>query len=218
MKLTQSEENYLKSIYHLQQGQEAVSTNAVADLLQTRAASVTDMLKKLNAKKLLHYKPYHGFYLSAEGKKIATNIIRRHRLWEVFLAQKLKFGWDEVHSLAEELEHVSSKILIDKLDAYLGFPLFDPHGDPIPDHKGKLTLTDQINLTDLPEGELAQIISVTDQSKVMLDELTEKNIALGTRIEIKKRSPFDQSLQVKIKNKHITLTTQLARHLFVKKI
>ena len=218
MKLTQSEENYLKSIYHLQQGQEAVSTNAVAELLQTRAASVTDMLKKLNAKKLLHYKPYHGFYLSVEGKKVATHIIRRHRLWEVFLAQKLKFGWDEVHLLAEELEHVRSKKLIDKLDAYLGFPLFDPHGDPIPDHKGKVTHADQMNLTDLPEGELAQIVSVTDQSKVMLDELTEKNIALGTRIEIKKRSLFDQSLQVKIKSKHITLTTQLARHLFVKKL
>lgn len=218
MKLTQSEENYLKTIFHLQQGQEAVSTNAVAEAMRTRAASVTDMLKKLNAKKLLHYKPYYGFYLSAEGKKLATHIIRRHRLWEVFLSHKLKFGWDEVHSLAEELEHVSSKKLIDKLDAYLGYPLVDPHGDPIPDSNGKLKPSNQLNLTDLPENELAQVVSVTDQSKAMLDDLTEKNIAIGTRIEIRKRSLFDQSLQVKVKNKHITLTEQLARHLFVKKV
>lgn len=218
MKLTQSEENYLKSIYHLQQGQEAVSTNAVADLLQTRAASVTDMLKKLNAKKLLHYKPYYGFYLSTEGKKVAANIIRRHRLWEVFLAKKLGFGWNEVHPLAEELEHVSSKKLIDKLEAYLNYPLFDPHGDPIPDSKGKVTPANQINLTDLPQNEQATIVSVTDQSKEMLDDLTEKNIAIGTKIEIKKRSLFDQSLQVKVRNKHMTLTVQLARHLFVKKV
>ena len=218
MKLTQSEENYLKTIFHLQQGQEAVATNAVADALQTRAASVTDMLKKLNAKKLLHYKPYYGFYLSAEGRKLATNIIRRHRLWEVFLSHKLKFGWDEVHSLAEELEHVSSKKLIDKLDEYLGFPLVDPHGDPIPDSNGKLKTSYAVNLTELRENEPAQVVSVTDQSKVMLDDLTEKNIAIGTRIEIRKRSQFDQSLQVKIKNKHVTLTVQLARHLFVKKV
>jgi DtxR family Mn-dependent transcriptional regulator len=218
LKLTQSEENYLKTIFHLQQGQEAVSTNAVADYMQTRAASVTDMLKKLNAKKLLHYKPYYGFYLSAEGKKLATHIIRRHRLWEVFLSHKLKFSWDEVHSLAEELEHVSSKKLIDKLDEYLGYPPVDPHGDPIPDSNGKLKPANQLNLTDLPENEPAQVVSVTDQSKKMLDDLTEKNIAIGTRIEIRKRSLFDQSMQVKIKNKHITLTAQLARHLFVKKI
>jgi len=218
LKLTQSEENYLKSIYHLQQGQDAVSTNALADLLKTRAASVTDMLKKLNAKNLLHYKPYHGFYLSSEGRKVATSIIRRHRLWEVFLAQKLGFGWDEVHSVAEELEHVSSKKLIEKLDAYLGFPPFDPHGDPIPDSKGKVTPAPQIKLIELPESELAQIVSVTNQSKAMLDDLTEKNIGIGTRIEIKKRSLFDQSLQVKVRNKHITLTAELARHLFVKKL
>ena len=218
MKLTQSEENYLKTIYHLQKDQDAVSTNAVADVLQTRAASVTDMLKKLNAKKLLHYKPYYGFYLSAEGRKLATHIIRRHRLWEVFLSHKLKFGWDEVHSLAEELEHVSSKKLIDKLDEYLGYPLVDPHGDPIPDSNGKLKPSNAFNLTDLPENETAQVVGVTDQSKAMLDDLTEKNIGIGTRIEIRKRSQFDQSLQVKIKNKYITLTAQLARHLFVKKI
>ena len=216
MKLTSSEENYLKTIFHLQQGLEAVSTNAVADKLQTRAASVTDMLKKLNAKKLLHYKPYYGFYLSAEGKRLAMHIIRRHRLWEVFLSQKLGFAWDEVHILAEELEHVSSKKLIDKLDEYLGFPTVDPHGDPIPDSKGKITPAEQVNLSKLLPNQQAILVSVSNQSKEMLDDLTEKNINLGTKIEVRKKSLFDESLEVKVRNRHLTLTAQLAKHLFVK--
>src|SRR5688572_13937945 len=146
---SQSEENYLKTIYHLQVGNDAVTTNALAEKLQTKPASVTDMMKRLNAKKVLHYKPYYGFYLSTEGKKIALNVIRRHRLWEYFLAEKLKFSWNEVHDVAEQLEHVSSKKLIDKLEEYLEFPQFDPHGDPIPDSKGKIHSVDLVNLTDL---------------------------------------------------------------------
>lgn len=218
MKLSATEENYLKVIYHLQQGQDAVSTNAVAGVLQTRAASVTDMLKKLNAKKLLHYKPYYGFYLSTEGKRLAMHIIRRHRLWEVFLAVKLKFGWDEVHNLAEELEHVGSKKLIDKLDAFLGFPSFDPHGDPIPDSKGKLATTSSLKLTELPVNVPAMVVSVSQQSKALLDELTAKNIGISTRIEVKKKSLFDASLEVRVRNKNITLTVELAKHLFVKQV
>jgi DtxR family transcriptional regulator, Mn-dependent transcriptional regulator len=218
VKLSSSEENYLKTIFHLQLDRDNVTTNAVADSLQTRAASVTDMMKKLNAKKLLHYKPYYGFYLSAEGKKAAINIIRRHRLWEAFLVEKLGFGWDEVHLIAEELEHVSSKKLVDKLDEYLGFPQFDPHGDPIPDSKGKIASVASINLAALELHQVATVTSVTNQSKEMLDDLADKSITIGTRIEVKKRSLFDHSLQVKIKNKNITLTEQLARHLFVKKV
>lgn len=216
MKLTSSEENYLKTILHLQQGQDAVSTNAVAGKLQTSAASVTDMLKKLNAKKLLHYKPYYGFYLSAEGKKLAMHIIRRHRLWEVFLSQKLGFEWGEVHVLAEELEHVSSKKLIDKLDEYLGFPAVDPHGDPIPDSKGKITAEEQVNLCALAPSQQAVLVSVSNQSKEMLDDLTEKKLTIGTKIEVRKKSLFDESLEVKVRNRHLTITPQLAKHLFVK--
>jgi len=216
LKLTSSEENYLKTIFHLQQGQDAVSTNALAAELQTKAASVTDMLKKLNAKKLLHYKPYYGFYLSAEGKKLAMHIVRRHRLWEVFLSQKLGFGWDEVHVLAEELEHVSSKKLIDKLDEYLGFPATDPHGDPIPDSKGKMTLSEQVNLNEVSPNQPAILVNVSNQSKELLDDLTEKNIAIGTKIEIHKKSLFDESLEVKVHNRQLTITAQLAKHLFVK--
>ena len=218
MNFSQSEENYLKTIYHLQIGNEAVTTSAVAEQLHTRPASVTDMMKKLNNKKLLHYKPYYGFYLSTEGKKIALSIIRRHRLWEFFLAEKLKFDWNEVHEIAEELEHVGSKKLIDKLDEYLGHPQFDPHGDPIPDSKGKISPSNHLSLTDFPLNRTAQICNVTNQSKMLLDDLAQKNIGIGTRMQVKKRSQFDGSIVVKIKNSSLMITEQLAKHLFVKEV
>ena len=145
-----SEENYIKAIFHLQQQVGTVTTNELAGELKTRPASVTDMMKKLKAKKLVHYQPYRGFRLSSEGSKVALGIIRRHRLWEYFLAEKLKFSWDEVHAVAEELEHVSSKKLIEKLDEFLGYPKTDPHGDPIPDINGKIEQYSQQCLTSLP--------------------------------------------------------------------
>ena len=218
MNFTASEENYLKTIYHLQETEGTVTTSHLAASLQTKPSSVTDMMKKLAIKKLLHYRPYYGFSLTADGKKIALGVIRRHRLWEFFLSEKLKFSWDEVHMIAEELEHVSSRKLIDKLDAYLGFPQFDPHGDPIPDSKGKIANVEQVLLTELPLQQAAVITSVNNQSKELLDELAEKNIVIGTSIEIRKRSSFDGSLQVKIKNRNAILTEQLAKHLFVKKV
>lgn len=212
---SQSEENYLKTIFHLQVGTEAVTTNALAEKLQTKPASVTDMMKKLNAKKLLHYKPYYGFYLSAEGKKIALNVIRRHRLWEYFLADKLKFSWNEVHDVAEELEHVSSKKLIDKLDEYLNFPQFDPHGDPIPDSKGKMRTHDEVALTELPLNQPAEVRRVANQSADMLELLQHKNIGLGTRLEVKRLFDFDHSLELKIKTTTVTISEQLAKNIFV---
>jgi DtxR family transcriptional regulator, Mn-dependent transcriptional regulator len=212
---SQSEENYLKTIYHLQVGNEAVTTNELAEKLQTRPASVTDMMKKLNAKKVLHYKPYYGFYLSNEGKKIALNVIRRHRLWEYFLAEKLKFSWNEVHEVAEELEHVSSKKLIDKLDEYLEFPHFDPHGDPIPDSKGKMRLNDELTLFVLPINQAAEVSRVANQSAEMLELLQHKGISIGTKLEVKKHFDFDHSIELKIKATSITISEQLAKNIFV---
>lgn len=212
---TQSEENYLKTIFHLQVGNDAVTTNALAEKLQTRPASVTDMMKKLNAKKLLHYKPYYGFYLNTEGKKIALHVIRRHRLWEYFLAEKLKFSWNEVHEVAEELEHVSSKKLIDKLDEFLSFPQFDPHGDPIPDSKGKMRSQNEVPLTELPLNQPAEVRRVANQSVEMLELLHHKNIGIGSRVETKKYFHFDRSLELKIKTTTITISEQLAKNVFV---
>ncbi len=219
MNFSVAEENYIKAIYHLQQTDSNVTTNELAAELSTKAASVTDMLKKLKAKKLLNYEKYQGFRLSAEGKKIALNIVRKHRLWEYFLVEKLHFGWDEVHEVAEELEHITSKKLIDKLDAFLDYPKFDPHGDPIPDSSGKMAAQKQINMIDLGINETAEIVSVGSQSTELLELLTHKNLSIGTVLEIKKRFSFDHSIEIKIKGQSpFIISQQLAQALFVKKI
>jgi DtxR family transcriptional regulator, Mn-dependent transcriptional regulator len=212
-----SEENYIKTIFHLQQHHDTVTTNALAKELKTSAASVTDMMKKLKIKKLLHYEAYRGFKLSTEGRKVALGIIRRHRLWEFFLAEKLKFNWDEVHAVAEELEHVGSKKLIDKLDEYLGHPKFDPHGDPIPDINGKIESNKQFCITALPLSTSAVVCRVQNQSVEMLDLLKHKKITIGTNLEIKKKFSYDESLEVKIKQQPaFTISNELAKNIFVK--
>lgn len=213
-----SEENYIKSIFHLQQESEAVTTNALAGSLQTRPASITDMMKKLKKKKLVHYRPYHGFRLSNEGLQVALGIVRRHRLWEYFLSEKLCFEWDEVHLLAEELEHVSNKKLIDKLDEFLGFPKFDPHGDPIPDVNGKMENRDRLSLTKLPLNTPAIVCQVLNQSKELLDLLRHKKIGIGTKLEVKKKFSFDNSIEIKTgKQSVFNISEQLAKNIFVKK-
>lgn len=214
-----AEENYIKAVYHLQQHDKNVSTNELALELQTKPASVTDMLKKLKDKKIISYEKYKGVRLSAEGRKVALSIVRKHRLWEFFLVDKLQFGWDEVHEVAEELEHISSQKLIDKLDAFLGNPKFDPHGDPIPDNTGKMAQQIQINLIDLTANQPAEITAVGSQSSELLDLLKHKGLSIGTRIEIKKKFSFDHSIEIKIKNQSpITISQQLAQSLFVKHI
>ncbi|MEP6682366.1 MAG: metal-dependent transcriptional regulator [Parafilimonas sp.] len=206
-----AEENYIKSIYHLQQINESVSTNALADHLKSKPASITDMLKKLQAKSLLNYNPYKGFRLSREGNKAALIIIRRHRLWEFFLVDQLHFSWEEVHEVAEELEHVRSKKLVDKLDAFLGFPKFDPHGDPIPDNNGKISLQQQLPLSELPLNKQAVITSVQNQASELLSFLSSRNIVIGTKLEVKRRLPFDNSVEIKFKNRQsLILSEQVA--------
>ena len=215
MNYSVSEENYLKAIYHLQEDGGTVTTNAVAEKLHTKAASVTDMMKKLSAKGLLNYMPYYGFSLSNDGRKTAIFIIRRHRLWEFFLSQKLGFSWEEVHLLAEELEHVSNRKLIDRLDEFLGFPSYDPHGDPIPDSKGRIIQRNNVPLLLLPKNKQAVVCQVTNQSAEMLELLKHKNIGIGTKLEIKRHFPFDQSLEIRIKTKTVTISEQLAKNIFV---
>src|SRR3984885_5178673 len=139
---TFTEENYLKAIYHLSHESGSVSTNQIAAALNTKAASVTDMLKKLADKALINYEKYQGVTLTSAGQKIALHIIRKHRLWEYFLVEKLNFKWDEVHEMAEEMEHISSVELIDRLDKFMDYPKHDPHGDPIPDSDGKFKVHD----------------------------------------------------------------------------
>ena len=216
MKYSSSKENYLKAIFHLQEEDGIVTTNALANELQTRAASVTDMLKKLKTQKLLLYEKYQGFKLSNEGKRVALQIIRKHRLWEYFLVEKLHFGWEEVHEMAEELEHISSKKLVDRLDEFLGFPKTDPHGDPIPDSSGRISMKQQVSLLELPLNVTAEVSKISDQSTEMLELLKHKSIAIGTRLEVKKKFAFDNSIELKIKNQPgITISENVAKNVYV---
>lgn len=217
MGFSPTEENYIKAIFHLQEGDGNVSTNALAAELHTKAASVTDMLKKLKSKKLLNYERYRGVRLTGEGKKLALAIVRKHRLWEFFLVNTLQFGWDEVHEVAEELEHISSRKLVEKLDAFLGHPKFDPHGDPIPDSQGKMVIQQQLNLMDLPVNQQAEVSGVGSQSTELLEILKHKHIGIGTKLEVRKRFGFDNSIEIKIRNQNaFTISQQLAQALFVK--
>jgi DtxR family Mn-dependent transcriptional regulator len=217
MNFSTTEENYIKAIYHLQSADGKVTTNELALELNTKPASVTDMLKKLKAKKILHYEKYQGFKLSNEGRKIALGVVRKHRLWEYFLVEKLGLGWDEVHDIAEELEHITSPILIEKLDIFLQHPKFDPHGDPIPDVYGKMEASKQINLIDLELNQPAEVSAVGSQSTELLELLRHKNIGIGTRLEVKRKFPFDNSLEIKVKSiPAFSISQQLAQTLFVK--
>jgi DtxR family transcriptional regulator, Mn-dependent transcriptional regulator len=217
MKVSISKEDHLKAIFHLQQEQGLVTTNALAAALNTRPASVTDMLKKLKEQKLLNYERYKGFKLTGEGRRAAVQIIRKHRLWEFFLVKKLQFRWDEVHAIAEELEHISSRELIDRLDAFLGFPQSDPHGDPIPDSQGRLQIRRQLSLAELPLNKTAQVSGISSQTSEMLELLQYNHIRLGTRLEIRKKFPFDNSLEIKVRNRPpVTLSAQVAKNVLVK--
>ncbi|HEY8659559.1 MAG TPA: metal-dependent transcriptional regulator [Hanamia sp.] len=216
MKLSESEENYIKSIYNLQEKTEKVNTNSLAKYLNTSAASITDMLKKLKFKKLLEYKKYYGFRLNESGKKEALKIIRRHRLWEFFLVAKLGMEWEKVHDIAEELEHVSSTELIEKLDHYLGKPKIDPHGDPIPDDKGNMPVLKQIALNDLQLKHYAVVSSVSNQSPEMIEMLNHYNIGIGSQIKVLRSFGFDGSLEIKLARKPECIISGIAaKNIFV---
>ncbi len=216
MKVSSSKENYLKAIFHLQAEDGLVTTNDLAKELDTRAASITDMLKKLKTQKLLLYEKYKGFKLSPDGRKLALQIVRKHRLWECFLVDKLNFGWEEVHEMAEELEHITSKKLVDRLDEFLGFPKSDPHGDPIPDAAGKISPKKQVSLLELKLSVPATICNISDQSSEMLELLKHKGLSLGTKLEIKRKFSFDNSLEIKVRNlPPITVSENVAKNVFV---
>ena len=213
-----TEENYLKAIFKLGSAKtEGVSTNSIAEELNTKASSVTDMIKKLSDKKLVNYKKYQGVHLTEKGKKIAISIIRNHRLWEVFLVEKLNFKWDEVHDFAEELEHIKSDQLTERLDAFLEFPKYDPHGDPIPDKNGNINRHKNITLADLKLKEEGIIVGVKEHSPEYLKYLESLNLILGTKIIVENIIDFDQSMIININNKNTTtISHQASRNLIIK--
>jgi DtxR family Mn-dependent transcriptional regulator len=214
--VTLSEENYLKAIYHLgSQGNKAVSTNAIAEQMDTKASSVTDMVKKLAEKDLANYVKYQGVSLTKKGQLTAVSIVRRHRLWEVFLVDKLNFAWDEIHEIAEQLEHIKSEKLIDELDAYLEFPTHDPHGDPIPDKNGKYTTINSKNILEIKTGNQGILTSVKDSSEVFLKYLNKNNLALGDHIKVIDFEPFDDSFTIETKTKKMNISKHVAENLYL---
>lgn len=216
MILTNSEENYLKAIYHLSDGgQSGVSTNDVAAEMKTKPASVSDMLRKLGEKKVINYRKYYGVQITDEGKKYALQTIRKHRLWEVFLVDKLKFNWDEVHEVAEQLEHVRSPLLTQRLDEYLNFPKFDPHGDPIPDEFGDVKARPRVMLSDMDLGQSGQIVAVKDSSAAFLRYLDKVGAYIGARIKLIEKIEFDGSVEILVEQKKLFMSKDVASNILV---
>ncbi len=214
---TFSEENYLKAIFHLERSYPSgVSTNALAEEMVTKASSVTDMIKKLSEKKLVNYKKYQGFKLSKLGMETAVSIIRKHRLWEVFLVDKLNFSWDEVHEVAEQLEHIKSEKLTGELDRFLGFPTRDPHGDPIPDAQGNFKVLNKVLLSDLKKGESGIFVGVKDSSTTFLQFLDKRNITLGSEIKIIDKELFDQSVLIQMNGEELRVSNLISGNIYIK--
>lgn len=215
--LTRAEENYIKTIFHLGgDTSQLISTNAIASQMETKPSSVTDMAKKLAEKGLVNYKKYQGVSLTPSGIKTALSIIRKHRLWEVFLVEKLDFSWDEVHEVAEQLEHIKSEQLIDGIDAMLGYPKYDPHGDPIPSKDGTFLKQDKQLLSEIPLKSAGVCVGVKDTSSAFLRFLDKNKIALGDTIQVLEKEDFDHSLRIKINDQEFSISHQIASNLYVK--
>lgn len=215
--MTISEENYIKVIYHLSLvSPKGVNTNAIAGMLETKASSVTDMLKKLAEKELVSYQKYQGVSLTEKGFLSAKMIVRKHRLWEVFLVEKLAFSWDEVHEIAEELEHIKSEKMVNKLDEFLGFPAFDPHGDPIPNAKGEIIKMDKLLLSEATLNADYVCVGVKSSSVEFLQYLDKQKISLGSTIRVISKEEFDSSLSIVLNAKTISISNKIAENLFIK--
>ena len=216
--LSLSEENYLKAVYHLSDGGNTeVNTNSISEYIQTRAASVTDMIKKLAAKGMVDYEKYHGLTITKEGATEALKIIRRHRLWEVFMVNKLGMDWDEVHDIAEQLEHIKSEMLTERLDQFLEYPKFDPHGDPIPDKKGKMSVYEKLPLLNAEEGTEAMVIAVENSEDTFLKYLNKIGIKIGVRIYVCEKFEYDGSMELKVGDRTIQISGKTAQNILITK-
>lgn len=216
--LSLSEENYLKAIFHLERNYPGgVSTNALAEEMETKASSVTDMVKKLSEKNLVEYRKYQGVKLRKLGRKTAVGVIRKHRLWEVFLVEKLDFAWDEVHEVAEQLEHIKSDKLIAQLDRFLEFPTRDPHGDPIPDAEGNFSESNRLPLSALAVGDKGMCTGVKDSSADFLQYLDKNGIALGQQLRVLEKESFDQSMLIALNDRELRISHRISTNLYIKK-
>ncbi len=216
--ISHTEENYLKAIFKIcEKSDKPASTNAIAKEMKTSAASVTDMLQRLSGKSLINYEKYKGVTLTLLGQKKATGLIRKHRLWEVFLVEKLHFTWGEVHDMAEQLEHIQSEELVERLDQFLEYPKFDPHGDPIPDAAGNFTFRKQIHLSELKTGENGIVVGVQEHSAPFLEYLDRLHLSLGAHIKVIEKFDYDESVKINLDSKEVILSHKVCQNLFVQK-
>lgn len=215
---THSEENYLKTIFHLTgKNNIPVSTNSIADVLKTKASSVTDMLQKMAKKKWVHYEKYQGVTLTKKGRQLAALTVRKHRLWEVFLVDKLGFKWDEIHEIAEQLEHIHDERLIDKLDQFLGQPKLDPHGDPIPDKNGNIVFHKDLTLDDLRPTESARIIAVKEHTTDFLQYLESVRLMPGALVTLLKVYEYDNSLLIENGGVELHVSDKVSQKILIQK-
>lgn len=204
-----TEENYIKSIYSLSLEAGEVSVSELAKKLQVKLPTINSMVKKLAAKKLVSYAKYQGIKLTEKGKREALAIIRKHRLTESFLVQIMGLGWEEVHEIAEQLEHIESERFFNRIDEMLGKPKVDPHGEPIPDVNGKVSSKNRVSLSELAEGQSAKITAVGNDEKSFLDQLNSKGLHIGDSVTVKKKEVFDGSVTITMKGKKETMLSHL---------
>ena len=215
--LSISEENYLKALIHLtmEKGIPDAGTNELATFLNVKPATVNEMLKKLKEKKLIDHKKYGRITVTASGKKLALEVIRKHRLWETFLFEKLHFTWDEVHEVAEQLEHIKSKKLIDQLDRFLGFPSVDPHGELIPNAKGEFKIKAKMTLSEGSIGHRYTVIGVKDDSSAFLQYVDKVGCTMGAKIKIISHQSFDDTLEIEVKKLKLLVSSKFAENIYV---
>lgn len=216
--ISQAEENYLKALFHLThetEGKTDAGTNELASYLEVKPATVNDMLKKMKEKDWVAYEKYGKITLTRKGRDYAVEVIRKHRLWETFLYEKLEFSWDEVHEVAEQLEHIQSKKLVNQLERFLGFPEIDPHGDPIPNAKGKIKLIKRKTLSEVPIGTVCKLIAVKDSSASFLQYVVQLGLGLSSKIKIMSRQEFDGSIEIEVNKKRSTVSQKFAENIFV---
>jgi DtxR family Mn-dependent transcriptional regulator len=216
--ISQTEENYLKAIYKINEREgKSANTNAISAAMNTTAASVTDMLKRLAEKEFINYEKYKGVTLTTEGARAATALVRKHRMWEVFLCDKLGYSWDECHDLAEQLEHIKSPDLIDRLDIFLGKPKFDPHGDPIPDRHGNYTTRQQVLLAEMGIGDTGIMVGVQEHSTSFLQHLDRVGLVLAAKVTILEIFEFDKSVKIKLNNTtELLISNRVSENVFIK--
>ncbi len=215
--LSQTEENYLKSLLRISIDNEVneVGTNELAFALGLKPATVNDMLKKLREKKLVSYEKYGKISLTDSGRKLAVDILRKHRLWETFLYQKLEFSWDEVHEVAEQLEHIQSEKLIDKLDKLLDFPKFDPHGDPIPSKAGEIHIQHKTTLSEIAVGMTCKMVAVRDNSSSFLQYVVKVGLGINNEIKVISKQEFDSSMVIEVNGIQSNVSQKFAENIFV---